>query len=561
MPVTPTYPGIYIQEAPGGPPAIVAAQTNVGLFIGYPHPLKTLAFNTPVLISGFADYQRLFGGFIRSVAYANAFDSTNVPGAFADLPTGVSQFFQNGGTQTYVVGLINDQVQTLAPVTVNVNGIVFTAREVTDEKFTMTVSVRPSGATAPGLADIIVTYGPTAAPATSPPTSPPPAIQAGAATVVETYRRVSLTQTSPQFIETVIGTTANPVSSLVTVSAGAGAFPSTAQTLVFPIFLHGSTQFFAPGDFTAVMEENTPLDKLPNAGDPPFNIMVIPGVSDSTLTGGDGSGKSVLAIAVSFCERKLAFLVMDPPAGATADGTPPTFGDAIGQTLPLLPISKNAALYFPYLLSPDPFTGGPNNSVTGEPNSIPPAATVAGIYSATDLARGVWKAPAGFQATTNNTNGVVPTGRMTDIQQGTLNPIGVNCLRDFPNLPTIVFGARTLAVNNDQQWTYVSVRRMALFIEMSLYNNLKWVIFEPNAEPLWNAITTTINPFMLGLFRQGAFAGTTPSQSFQVQCDSQTTTPTDQELGIVNIVVSFAPLRPAEFVIITIAQMTGQAQT
>ena len=564
MPITPTYPGIYIQEAPSPPPAIAAAQTNVGLFIGYSHPLKTQAFNTPVPISGFTDYQRLFGGFVKSVAFTNAFDSArSATPAFGDLATAVNQFFLNGGAQTYVVGLINDQVQALSHATVDVNGIIFTALEVTDELFTMTVSIRPSGATGSGLADIIITYGPAAGPVGSPPASPPVTIQAGPATVVETYRRVSLDPASSQFIETVIGTTQNPVSSLVTISAGSppGAFPSTPQTTVFPIYLHGGTQFFSPQDFTDVMEEDTELDKLPTAGNQPFNIMVIPGVSDTELTGGDGAGKTILATAVSFCERKLAFFVMDPPPGATSDGTAPSFQDGIGASVQELPISKNAALYFPYLLSPDPFTGLSKNTVTGQPNSIPPAATVAGIYAKTDVTRGVWKAPAGFQATTTNTNGVVPSGRMTDIRQGTLNQIGVNCLRDFPNLPTIVFGARTLAVNNDVQWTYVSVRRMALFLEMSLYKNLKWVIFEPNAPPLWNAITTTINAFMLGLFKQSAFAGATPKDSFQVQCDSQTTTPTDQALGIVNIVVSFAPLNPAEFVIITIAQLAGQAQT
>lgn len=565
MPVTPTYPGIYIQEAPGGPPPIVAAQTNVGVFIGYTHPLKTVAFKTPVLISGFADYQRMFGGFVRSMAFANAFDGTGKPGAFGDMATAVNQFFLNGGTQTYVVGLINDQVQAIDPTlrTVNANGIVFTAMEVTDELFAMTIGIRPSGATSPGLADIIITYGRSAS-VTSPPSSPPVSVQSGAATVVETYRRVSLDPASPQFIENVIGTSQKPVSALVTVSAGSppGMFPTGPQTWAFPTFLPGSTRCFASGDFTAAMQENTDLDKLPNAGNPPFNIMVIPGVSDTALTGGDGAGATILATAVGFCERKLAFLVMDPPVGASADGTPSAgFTDAIGDTLPLLPISKNTALYFPYLLSPDPFTGGPNNVVTGKPNAIPPAATVAGIYAATDLARGVWKAPAGFQATTRNTSGVVASGRMTDIRQGTLNPIGVNCLRDFPNLPTVVFGARTLAVNNDQQWTYVPVRRMALFLEMSLYSSLKWVIFEPNAEPLWNAITTTIEGFMLGLFKQGAFAGATPSDAFRVQCDSQTTTQTDIDLGIVNIVVSFAPLKPAEFVVVTIAQLAGQAQS
>jgi phage tail sheath protein FI len=105
------------------------------------------------------------------------------------------------------------------------------------------------------------------------------------------------------------------------------------------------------------------------------------------------------------------------------------------------------------------------------------------------------------------------------------------------------------------------VKRTALFIEQSLLGALKWVIFEPNAPPLWSAISMSINAFMLGLFKQGAFQGTTPSQAFLVQCDGQTTTQTDIDNGIVNIVVSFAPLKPAEFVVITIAQLAGQTQT
>jgi hypothetical protein len=171
----------------------------------------------------------------------------------------------------------------------------------------------------------------------------------------------------------------------------------------------------------------------------------------------------------------------------------------------------------------------------------------------------VWKAPAGFQATASNVTGVAARGKMTDNRHGTLNPIGVNCLRDFPNVPTIVFGARTLATTYDQQWTYVPVRRMALFLEQTLLANLKWVLFEPNAQPLWSAITMSINAFMLGLFKQGAFQGVTPSQAFSVRCDSQTTTQADIDSGIVNIVVGFAPLKPAEFVVITIAQLAGQA--
>jgi phage tail sheath protein FI len=150
---------------------------------------------------------------------------------------------------------------------------------------------------------------------------------------------------------------------------------------------------------------------------------------------------------------------------------------------------------------------------------------------------------------------------MTDARQGTLNPKGVNCLRTFPGIGTVVFGARTLVTENTslQQWWYVPVRRMALFIEQSLYFNLGWVVFEPNDEPLWVAMRTTVGKFMLSLFNQGAFQGSTPSAAFQVKCDGTTTTQDDIDRGIVNIIVAFAPLKPAEFVIVKIALLAGQS--
>jgi phage tail sheath protein FI len=176
----------------------------------------------------------------------------------------------------------------------------------------------------------------------------------------------------------------------------------------------------------------------------------------------------------------------------------------------------------------------------------------------------VWKAPAGLATTLLDTTGVVtPGGLMTDSRQGVLNTIGVNCIRSFPGAGTVVFGARTLVSANVafQQWKYVPVRRMALFLEQTLKANLPWVIFEPNDEPLWVSIRTSIESFMLSLFNQGAFAGSTPSDSFQVKCDSTTTTPDDQANGVVNIIVGFAPLRPAEFVVVKIAQLAGQVQS
>ncbi len=562
MPVTPTYPGIYIQEAPSSSHTIIAASTNVAVFIGYTHPLKTdpALIGVPTEIFGFADYQRLFGGFVRSAAF------THAAASFGDMASAVSQFFLNGGTDAFIVSVNNATLKAAAP-SFALAGLTVAAREVTDDFYALTVEVSPAAAGVDQLADIKITYGhsPNGAPPGSGATEtsgPAPSLGNGA--VVEVYRRVSLVpggldaNGNPQNTNHILNALAG--SALVKVSGAPSAvtaWPAAQQSWSFAPFLLAATAFYSPTDFTAVMEEDTPLDKLAA-----FNLMVIPGVADNTVAG-DASGTLILGHAIAFCERKLAFLIVDPPYGASADGSndgaTPTL--AIATALANTARSRNAAFYFPYLLSPDPLTGSATNPITGQPSQIPPAATVAGIYAATDLARGVWKAPAGFQAITNNVNGVTNRGRMTDPRQGTLNPVGINCLRQFPNVPVVVFGARTSAVTFDQQWTYVPVRRTALFLEQTLLANLKWVVFEPNAEPLWTAITMSINAFMLGLFMQGAFAGTKPSTAFRVQCDGQTTTPANVDAGIVNIVVSFAPLKPAEFVVVTIAQLAGQAQS
>jgi hypothetical protein len=559
-------------------------------------------------IFGFADYQSQYGGFVRSGAFARAFGVAGNQGAFGDMAQAVSQFFLNGGATCYVVALPNQILAELSPSVVTLgpgsppgsgtlvqlplggtapnDAITFTATEVTDELYAMAITIRPGQPTSPPgnqVADIIISYGPVnPAASASPPSSPPASpVATGPGTTIETYRRVSLNPflsdgvtPNPNYI-----TTRLSASALVTVKVGSTvanpAWPAGITTQTFSPYLSQNTALFNPSDYTSVLQEDTPLDKVPI-----FNLMVLPGIADNSATWpADESGVLILSTAIAFCERKLAFLIMDPPIADSADGTvkPPAWpplpsptpappGDVsnpIQATMNQgsIPESKNAALYFPYLLSPDPITGSGVNYVTGQPSQIPPAATVCGLYAATDLARGVWKAPAGFQTQANNVTGVTQRGLMTDPRQGVLNPLGVNCLRQFPNVGTVVFGARTLVTLTDEQWRYVPVKRTALFIEQSLLGNLKWVIFEPNDEPLWSAISMSINAFMLGLFKQGAFQGDTPSKAFKVQCDNQTTTQTDIDNGIVNILVGFAPLKPAEFVIITIAQLAGQTQT
>jgi phage tail sheath protein FI len=185
---------------------------------------------------------------------------------------------------------------------------------------------------------------------------------------------------------------------------------------------------------------------------------------------------------------------------------------------------------------------------------------VAGICARTDTARGVWKAPAGLDATLTG----VPklSVALTDSENGRLNPLGINCLRAFPVGGRVVWGARTLrgADQLADQYKYIPVRRTALYIEESLFRGLKWVVFEPNDEPLWAQIRLNVGAFMHDLFRQGAFQGSSPADAYFVKCDKETTTQNDINLGIVNVVVGFAPLKPAEFVIIKLQQIAGQIE-
>jgi phage tail sheath protein FI len=216
--------------------------------------------------------------------------------------------------------------------------------------------------------------------------------------------------------------------------------------------------------------------------------------------------------------------------------------------------SRNAAIYFPRLLQLDPINDN-------QEREFVPCGTMAGIFARTDTERGVWKAPAGIEATIRGSSGL--TVPLTDGENGELNPIGLNCLREFRVVGRVSWGARTMrgADALADEYKYVPVRRLALFIEESLYRGTKWVVFEPNDEPLWAQIRLNVGAFMHNLFRQGAFQGTTPREAYLVKCDKETTTQTDINNGVVNILVGFAPLKPAEFVIIRIQQLAGQIET
>lgn len=269
-----------------------------------------------------------------------------------------------------------------------------------------------------------------------------------------------------------------------------------------------------------------------------FNLLVIPETFDMT----DAQAAAVIASGVDLCEQRRAFYILDAPAGKTLANIA-AWANGVTQT-------RNAAVYFPPVRIADPLDGL-------RPRAMPPSGTLAGVYARTDATRGVWKAPAGTDATLN---GVIDLGLpVSDLENGNLNPHGINVLRSFPAYGRVVWGARTTRGSDAQadEYKYVPIRRLALFLEESLYRGTQWVVFEPNDEPLWAQIRLNLGVFMNGLFRQGAFQGSTPQEAYFVKCDKETTTQADRNLGIVNIEVGFAPLKPAEFVVITIQQVIG----
>ncbi|HEV7975019.1 phage tail sheath C-terminal domain-containing protein [Amycolatopsis sp.] len=256
---------------------------------------------------------------------------------------------------------------------------------------------------------------------------------------------------------------------------------------------------------------------------------------------------AVIAAAQRLCQDKRMFLLVDSPAAwETLDQARANLGNLDSVR------SNYSALYFPHLELVDP--------LSGRLRTFPPSGAVAGIMARTDSERGVWKAPAGTEARLSGTRAL--TVPMTDPENGLVNPLGVNCLRSFPVIGPVVWGARTMegADALASQWKYVPVRRLALMLEESLYRGTKWVVFEPNDEPLWAQIRLNVGAFLHSLFERGAFQGVSSREAYFVKCDKDTTTQNDINNGVVNVLVGFAPLKPAEFVVIKIEQLAGQIE-
>jgi hypothetical protein len=275
-------------------------------------------------------------------------------------------------------------------------------------------------------------------------------------------------------------------------------------------------------------------------------LTLLDSIRDVNLVAVPGFGtKGMVAAGSNYCQQRMdCFYIGD--MGVTDDTKEEAQDFVNGLTVK----SSYAAVYFPWLKAVDP-TG-----VSPDPILLPASGYVAGMYARIDAKRGVWKAPAGTEANLGGTVGLVKD--FTDAEQDTLNPIGANVIRSFPAAGLVIWGTRTLATRSNPEYRYVPVRRTAIYLEQSIYNGIQWAVFEPNDEDLWASLRLNIGAFMLLQFRAGAFQGRTPNDAFFVKCDGTTTTQADIDAGVVNILVGFAPLKPAEFVVLRLTQKAGQ---
>jgi uncharacterized protein len=533
MPSTLTYPGVYIEEVPSGVRTITGVATSITAFVGY---ARRGPINDPTLVQGFADFSRMFGGL----------------SARSTMSYAVKQYFDNGGRDALIVRVATLQGGTAARAgQVDVGGA---------GNKSMTLRAANPGEWSDDLRVRIDHQTKDAADAT--PALFNLSIKDLGTRTLEVLRNlpqgpslIGIVAQQSNLIRVVTAPTARPDKHSdinpgddpfdPAVSSRFTAFPTTGAT-------SGDDGGQQDGDLVPAADDGTGVFALAKAD--LFNLLCIPPFLPASDTGGGRVlGAAAKGRAAKFCLDHRALFIVDPHPDWDESGD--ITGGSTQLSTYITNISsdsrKNAAIYFPYIRAADPLQA---DALV----DYPPSGAIAGVMARTDAARGVWKAPAGLDAGVGGVQEL--KAKLTDGQNGVVNPLGVNALRTFPTAGTVVWGARTLAGADAlaSEWKYVPVRRTALFLEESLYRGTQWVVFEPNDEPLWAQIRLNLGAFMNQLFRQGAFAGTTPREAYFVKCDSETTTQDDINLGIVNIAVGFAPLKPAEFVVIRIQQLAGQ---
>jgi phage tail sheath protein FI len=582
-----TYPGVYIEEIPSGIVTITGVATSITAFVGRT-PMGPVAPDEPIHCYSFADFERYFGG--RTDGYP--------------LTYAVEDFFQNGGSDAVVVRVY----KSAAPQQPSGHSADTGHAAVTGHAASPTHHAAAAGT---GHA----TGSNASSGANSPPASPQPAADGYATessklnlrayspgtwantltasidtigisdqvaaqytryglakadlfnltltytrpdktTVVERYTNVAVKTVNnvaaPNRLDSVLKSQSQLATVTVDATTNAPNLPAETPQSTYTTDAKGKSTdnplpFTGGADSANLVATDIEGDELERTGIYAldhvdlFNIMCIPWDQP-----GQDFDETMYQHAAEYCQKRRAMLIIDPPTDWASKAIHGQYGQIDPSTLGMALLeARNCAVYFPRIKKINEEKGG----IT---EVFPACGAIAGIYAATDLQRGVWKAPAGITAGIGNIVGLEMN--LTDAQNGALNTVGINCLRTFPIIGSIVWGARTLRGADllSDDYKYVPVRRLTLFIEESLYRGTKFAVFEPNDEALWSQLRLSIGTFMADLARQGAF------YNYQVVCDKTTTTADDIARGIVNVIVAFAPVKPAEFIVLKIQQQAAQ---
>ena len=496
------HPGVYVEEIPSGSRPIEGVATSTAAFVGVTQRNST---HEPVLIGSVNDYMDLFGPILTS---SDA------------MGLAVQAYYRNGGGAAYICPLSSASstgTNSFGDLTVSANGdgpwadfLYIRITSVSGSDFDMEVGTRNSTGTFYSL---------------------------------ESYEKVSLDSTLDTYAETII----NDQSTYITVAVMGVTLPTVTNNDGDgdgnddgEVLVGGSQTAPIASDYASFYEDT--MRKIRE-----ISIIVLPGQAWAA----DGTGNSIISETRAHCEKmKNRVLIIDPPEDHEL------LNAGLVATMSL-PTSTYTVLYYPWVGVSNPLFHPDRNPSVRSTINVAPSAIAAGMWAKIDGKRGVWKAPAGVE--TQLTGASSLRFQVENKEQDQLNPLGINCIRKLPNYGSVIWGARSLSTKADPEWRYVPVRRTAIYIEESIYNGIQWAVFEPNDNPLWSSLRANIGAFMNGLFRAGAFQGQKASDAYFVRCGlGDTMTQGDIDRGQVIVMVGFAPLKPAEFVIVRIQQKVGE---
>ncbi|MER6101195.1 phage tail sheath subtilisin-like domain-containing protein [Streptomyces sp. NPDC001832] len=508
----PSYlsPGVYVEEIESGSRPIEGVGTSVAAFVGF---AQKGPFDEPTLITNWSQFAGTFGDFVDGAYLASA----------------VYGFFANGGGVCYVVR-IGDGTEPQAEGDDEPSAGQLPAGSET-QLGPYAVKPRP-GVTGEVTVEVTEVEG------DDPPSDVFQLIVKRDGQVAETYpgvttkrskenvaTRVSAKSELIEIRETARGAApAKPEPQTVTLAPAAPASPG-AGALTPEVYVGDPDRRTGLGGLEAVEEVTT---------------IAVPDLM-SAYERGLLDLESVIAVQqglVSHCELmgdRVA--ILDPPPGLSPQQIRAWRTDRANFD------SKYATLYYPWIRVADPSSG--------RAQLVPPSGHIAGVWARNDESRGVHKAPANEVVR----GAVALQTQLTKGEHDLLNPIGLNCIRSFPGRGIRVWGARTLA--SDPAWRYLNVRRLFNYLEESILAGTQWVVFEPNDDALWARIRRTVSAFLVNEWRKGALFGLTPEEAFYVKCDRETNPPESIDAGQVICEIGVAPVRPAEFVVFRLSQLTG----